>query len=238
MRKEPPVKVSQDKITFDVAELEPILCGPSMDIPAFEPGYVELKNDKNMVIRSLEKKEAPLLIDLVKKMIDKEEDFYDIVGVRVYAEILGWLRNRLKDPYQIIGIIDGELAGFANGRIMDEEIGISLHTMAFKRGLRAGAALYFAKCSYVFDTLELKEFWSTFESYNGLKRWGIGMAQQSYPWPEYQHELGGARVYYISDEYWRTTVKKYLQDMIGTDIIRPVPDELLKANEKFELPSE
>ncbi len=237
MKKEPPVKVSQDKITFDVSELEPILCGPAMDIPPFEPAYVELKG-KKMVIRPLKKEEAGIVMEEVKKMMSTEKDFYDIVGARVYAEILGWLRNRLKDPYQIIGVIDGELAAFANGRIMNEDINISLHTMAFKRGLRAGATLYYAKCHYVFEVLKQKEFWATYESYNGLKRWGIGMAQPSYPWPEYQHELGGARVYYVRDTYWKSTVKEYLEQMVGSKLTRPVPEELLKANEMLKPPTE
>jgi hypothetical protein len=51
-----------------------------------------------------------------------------------------------------------------------------------------------------------------------------------------QHELGGARVYYITKEYWQTTVKKYLEDMIGAKLQAPVPEDLLKAAEKFEVP--
>lgn len=62
------------------------------------------------------------------------------------------------------------------------------------------------------------------------------MAQPSYPWPEYQHELGGARVYYVTKKYWETTVKKYLSDCIGTELKRPVPEELLKKNEKLIIP--
>lgn len=236
MKKEVPVKVSQEQITFDVAELEPILCGPAMDLPPFEPAYVELKDGKKMVIRTLKKEEAPLVLELLKPMIEKADDFYDIVGVRVYAEILGWLRNRLKDPFQMVGIVDGVIAGFCNGRVMDEDVAVSLHTMAYQRGLKAGAVLYYAKAKYALEEIGVQEWWSTFESYNGLKRWGIGMAQPSYPWPEYQHELGGATVYYINQDYWNSTIKEYIKGMIGGDLIRPVPDELLKANETFVLP--
>jgi hypothetical protein len=75
-----------------------------------------------------------------------------------------------------------------------------------------------------------------YESYNGWKRWGIGMAQPSYPWPDVQHELGGARVYYVTKEYWNTTVKKYLEDYIGSGLISPVPEDMLKAAEHFEAP--
>jgi hypothetical protein len=238
MRKAPPEKVSQDKITFDVSELEPLLSAPPMDIPAFEPAMAKLKDGKVMIIRPLKKEEAPALLGYVKKIMEVDHDFYDIVGARVYAEILGWVRDRLKDPYQFVGIVDGELAAFCNGRLMNEEINISLHTLAFRRGGGAGAIMYYAKCEYCFETLKQKEFWATYESYNGFKRWGIGMAQPSYPWPDVQHELGGAKVFYVTDKYWKTTVKRYLLDLINTKLERPVPKDLLNSADKFKLPAE
>lgn len=236
MFKEPPEKVSQDTVTFKVSELEPILSGFPMRVPAFEPCYATLKDGSKLVIRHAKLEEVPKLLSFVRKMLDVDHDFYDIVGARVYAEILGWYRNRLKDPYTLLGLIDGKLVGFANGRIMNEDINISLHTMAFKRGLRIGAIMYYAKCDYVFETLQQEEFWATYESYNGFKRWGIGMAQPSYPWPEYQHELGGARVYYVTREYWETVIKDYVKQVAGTELVRPVPDDLLKKNENLEVP--
>lgn len=236
MKKAPPEKVSQETVTFHVSELEPLLSPPAMRIPPFEPAMVKLKNGETMLIRPLKIEEAPLLLAYMKKMMDVDHDFYDIVGARVYAELLGWVRNRLKDPYQLVGLIDGHVVAFCNGRLMNEEINISLHTMAFRRGLRAGAIMYYAKCDYCFETLKQSEFWATYESYNGLKRWGIGMAQPSYPWPESQHELGGAKVFYVTKEYWDATVKKYLEEMIQTKLERPVPAALLKANEKVVMP--
>lgn len=236
MFREPPEKVSQKEVVFKVSELEPLLSGPNSVVPVFDPAYVELKNGQKLVIRQVKIEEAPKLLAFIRKMIDVDHDFYDIVGARVYAEILGWVRNRLKDPYTLIGLIDGELSAFANGRIMDAGINISLHTMAFKRGLRAGAAMFYAKCDYVFNKLGQDEFWATFESYNGLKRWGIGMALPSYPWPDYQHELGGAKVYYLSKEYWDSTIHNYIKQMVGAELVRPVPDSLLKRNENLIIP--
>jgi hypothetical protein len=116
---------------------------------------------------------------------------------------------------------------------MNEDINISLHTMALARGGRIGAIMYYAKAAYAFEILGQKEWWATYESYNGWWRWGLGMAQPSYPWPEYQHELGGARVYYITKKYWDSSVKKYIQQMVGAELVRPAPDELLKKNEKI-----
>ncbi len=230
MRLEPPCKVSQEKITLDVREIEPVLRGYPMKLEPFPPAYVELKDGSIMVIREAKREEAPLMLKYVMQVMQSDHDFYDIVGARVYAEILGWYRHRLKDPYTLVGLIDGEWVGFANGRLMNKDINISLHTMALKRGLRIGAIMYYAKAQYAFEILGNKEWWATYESYNGWKRWGVGMAQPSYPWPEYQHELGGARVYYITKEYWDQAVSKYLQEMIGTELKRPVPEDLWEKN--------
>ncbi len=230
MRLEPPVEVTRDKITFDVSEIEPLLQGPAMDIQPFPPAMVKLKDGSTMVIREAKLEEAPVMLEYVEKVMKIQHDFYDIVGARVYAEILGWYRKRLKDPYTIIGLIDGEWVGFANGRLMNEDINISLHTMSLKRGLRIGAIMYYAKASYAFEILGQKEWWATYESYNGWKRWGLGMAQPSYPWPEYQHELGGAKVYYITKKYWDTTVHEYIKQITGAELVRPVPEDLLAAN--------
>lgn len=236
MKRTPPERVSQQVVSFSVDELEPLLSGPAMRIAAFEPATVQVKSGETMLIRPLERGEAPAFLAYIKKLMDVDHDFYDIVSARVYAEVLGWIRNRLKDPYQLIGLIDGHVVAFCNGRLMNEDINISLHSMAFRRGLRAGAIMYYAKCQYCFETLHQKEFWATYESYNGLKRWGIGMAQPSYPWPDRQHELGGAKVFYITREYWDTTVKDYLEQMIETRLVRPAPAEILKGNARIVMP--
>ncbi|MDZ7672248.1 MAG: hypothetical protein U5K53_05355 [Halanaerobiales bacterium] len=118
----------------------------------------------------------------------------------------------------------------------DKDVNISSHTMAFKRGLRIGATLYYRKLVYAFEEQKNNEVWSTFESYNGLKRWGIGMAQPSYPYPEYQHELGGARVFYVDQQYWNAAVKDYVSQMVGNDLSFDVSDELLEKNENLVMP--
>ncbi|HEY88553.1 MAG TPA: N-acetyltransferase [Thermoflexia bacterium] len=234
MRLEPPVKVTREKLTFDVREIEPLLQAPPMDIAPFPPAMVELRDGSKMVIRAAKLEEAPLMLGYVEQLMKIEHDFYDIVGARVYAEILGWYRKRLKDPYTLVGLIDGTWVGFANGRLMNEDINISLHTMSLRRGLRIGAIMYYAKASYAFDVLDQDEWWATYESYNGWKRWGLGMAQPSYPWPEYQHELGGARVYYVTKKYWDTSIKNYIQSYTGAELLRPVPAELLEKNAEIK----
>jgi hypothetical protein len=60
--------------------------------------------------------------------IDIDRDFYDIVGVRLYAELLGWYKYRVRNEYCLVGQVDGYLVGIVNGRMMNKDIGISLHT--------------------------------------------------------------------------------------------------------------
>lgn len=238
MRLETPCEVTRPQVTFDVEEIEPILQAPPMDLAPWKPATIELKDGRQLYIREAKLEEAPMMMDYVMKVMQAKHDFYDVVGARVYAELAGWYRKRLKDPYVLVGIVDGQLAGFANGRLMSKEINISLHTMALMRGLRIGAIMYYAKAYYGFEILGNEEWWATYESYNGWKRWGVGMAQPSYPWPEYQHELGGARVYYVTKKYWDVSIKKYVQQMVGAELNFDVPEEVIKANETMRLPDE
>jgi hypothetical protein len=238
MRLEPPEKVSREQITLDVREIEPLLQAPTMDLKPWPGAMITLKDGRTLYIREAKMEEAPMMLDYVGQVMKVEHDFYDIVGARVYAEILGWYRKRLKDPYTLVGLIDGVWAGFANGRLKNEDINISLHTMAFMRGGRIGAVMYYAKAYYGFEILGNQEWWATYESYNGWWRWGVGMAQPSYPWPEYQHELGGARVYYVTKKYWDAVARDYARQIVGAELVFDVPDEVVKANEVLRVPDE
>jgi hypothetical protein len=238
MRLEPPEKVSREQLTIDVREIEPLLQGPSMDLKPWPGAMITLKDGRTLYIREARLEEAPKMMEYIKKVMEADHDFYDIVGARVYAEILGWYRKRMKDPYTLVGLIDGVWAGFANGRLMDEDVNISLHTMALMRGGRIGAIMYYAKAYYGFEILGNQEWWATYESYNGWLRWGVGMAQNTYPCPEYQHELGGARVYYVDKKYWDSTVKDYVRQMIGADLVFDVPKDVVEANKELQVPEE
>ena len=99
----------------------------------------------------------------------------------------------------------------------------------FKCGIGAGTPLYLAKMEYAFGVLSVKEWWPTFESYYGFRRGAIIPAAFQKPYPEYQHELGGARVFYNTREQWKTYIKPTYRDLLGE---RSVPKELL---EKLEI---
>jgi hypothetical protein len=238
MRLEPPVKVSEEQLTIDVREIEPLLQAPPMNLPPFPEAMIKLRDGRMMYIRQATLDDVPAMLGYMKKIMEVEHDFFDIVGVRCYAEILGWARSRIKDPFTLIGMIDGVWAGFANGRMMNEDIAISLHTMTMARRGRIGWAMYYAKTYYALEIAGANEWWSTFESYNGWRMAGLEMAQPSYPWPEYQHELGGARVFYVTKKYWDSTVKEFAKQMIGSDLDFKVTDEVRKKNEKFSVPDE
>ncbi len=237
MRLPKPEPVTKEQVTFDVEEIEPFLQALPMDMKPWPTAMITLKDGKVMVIRAARKDEVPLMLPYMEKLMKVEHDFYDIVGVRVYAELLGWYRNRLKDPYVLVGLIDGVLAGFANGRMLNEDINISHHTMTFIRKGQIGTVMYYCKAYYAFEVLGCKEFWSTFESYNGW-RLGFQTVQPSYPWPEYQHELGGAAVYYMTRERWFKFLKNYVRDQVGADLVFEVPEEIVKVNETMTVPEE
>ena len=237
MKINPPVELTNSQFTFVAREIEPLLLAPPMDLPAWPEAQITLKDGRILYIRQAKLEEVPAMLGYMEKVMKVEKDFYDIVGARVYAEILGWARMRLKDPFHLVGLIDGEWLGLANGRVMTEDVAISLHTMTFSRRGRLGWAMYYAKTYYALEILKCKEWWSTFESYQGWRMAGIEMAQPTKPWPEYQHELGGARVYYLNQTSWKS-VKNFAVQMIGADMNFNVTDEVRKANEVFRVPEE
>jgi len=120
-----------------------------------------LKDGRILYIREAKLEEAPMMLEYVKRLLDVDHDFYDIVGARVYLKFWGWYRKRLKDPYTLVGLIDGQWAGFANGRMMSEDIMISLHTMALVRAANGAG-----------DVLCLKHFYG-FEIMLGIKNGGL-----------------------------------------------------------------
>ena len=55
-------------------------------------------------------------------------------------------------------------------------------------------------------------------------------------WPEHQHELGGARVYYVTKKYWDMVVKDYVRQMSGADLQFDVPQHIVEANRQLKIP--
>jgi len=227
----PPVPISFEKFSFSVEEIEDYLRGAPPDErfqKPLPPKIYRLKSGEPIIIRPASKDEAPAILESLKMLIDPkyDKDFYHLVAARTYSEVLAWAQSRQKDGYVIVGVNqNGELMGLANHRFWDEELAVSLHTMVFRRAERLGVILYLSKIEHAFDTVGVEEWWATFESPFGF-RLGFRFQHVTKPWPEMQHELGGARIYYITKDQWVKSVKPYAEER-GWMGERPVPDDLL-----------
>lgn len=191
--------------------------------------YITLATGEKMVVRQISREEVPLVLEAVRPLMTVEKDFYDIVASRMYAELLGYLRYRVKDEYCLLGTIDGVIVGIVNGRLLDAKVGMSYHTMTLRQGLRIGAQLFAAKMEYHLDFLNQEEVWIVAESPNGFRRWMIEYELESRP--DVWHELGGVPTYVLTKALWE---KHKPAKCTGR---RPVPEQLLKTAENPILPS-
>ena len=200
-------------------ELESVLRAPALEMPPYPAKVITLANSKQMVVRQVKRTEVPILLDAVRPTMTIEKDFYDIVGARLYAELLGWYRHRVRNEYCLVGQIEGYVVGIVNGRMVDQAIGMSYHTMAIDRGLKIGAHLFAAKMEYHIEYLNQQEVWITAESPIGFRRWMIeyDLIQQE----GVQHELGGATSYKLTRKLYFDSKARLVAGQ------RPVPKEKL-----------
>ena len=234
----PPVPISVDRFSFSVEEIEGHLRGAPPDErfqKPLEPKIYRLSTGEPIIIRPASRDEAPAILETLRKLIDPkyDKDFYHLVAARTYSEILAWYQSRQKDGYVIVGVReDGELMGVVNHRFWDENVAVSLHTIVFRRAERLGVVLYLSKIEHAFDVVGVNEWWATFESPFGF-RLGFRFQHVTKPWPQMQHELGGARIYYITREQWEKSVKPYAEEK-GWMGERPVPQELLEKTKPLK----
>ncbi|MEG1524172.1 MAG: hypothetical protein RRZ24_02070 [Clostridia bacterium] len=207
------------------AQLRP----PTIGMKTYEPKVIPLTTGEDMLVREATREEMGMIIDGIKVLLDHEKDFYDIVSARIIAELLGMLRYRVRDEYLFIGAVDGEIAGIVNGRLVNEKVGMSYHTMTLKRGARIGAQLFAAKMEYHFDFMNQDEVWIVAESPNGFKRWMIEYELESRP--ECGHELGGVPTYVLTRELWE---KHKDNKNVG---IRPAFEDVIEANKIVHMPA-
>lgn len=200
-------------------ELEALLRPPESRMPPYPPKVITLATGKQMVVRQATREDVPTILKAVRPTLDIPRDYYDVVGARTYAELLGWYRYRVRDHYCLIGQVDGILVGQVNGRMYTPEIGMSYHTLAIERGLRIGAHLFAAKMEYHLEYLGQSDVWITAESPIGFRRWMI--EYNLTPKEGVQHELGGASFYVLTRELWEASKSRLC---VGD---RPVPPELL-----------
>ena len=154
-------------------DIETYLRPPELEMPPYPPKVITLSTGGKLVVRQVDRNAVPTLLQAVKPTLEIERDYYDIVGARVYAELLGWYRYRVRNEFCLVGQIDGLLVGIVNTRSYDQDLDISLHTLAIERGLRIGAHLFAAKMEYSIEYLGRKEVLITAESPIGFRRWMI-----------------------------------------------------------------
>lgn len=209
-------------------DLERLLRPVDNPLPPFPPKVITLAGGEQMVVRQVDRDEIPDLLPHVEPLIHHERDFYDIVAVRVYAELLGFYRHRVQDEYVLVAQIDGELAAIVNGRSVNADVGMSYHTIALKRGLRVGAHSFASKMEYHIDVLGQKEVLVVAESPIGFRRWMIEYnLEKRFHVP---HELGGCPSYSLTRELFDRARGSLI---VGS---RPVPEELLKKARAGILP--
>jgi hypothetical protein len=184
---------------------------------------ITLATGGKMVVRQVDRDAVPVLLEAVQPTLQVERDYYDIVGARLYAELLGWYRYRVRDEFCIVGQIDGLLVGIVNSRMFSPELGISLHTLAIERGLRIGAHLFAAKMEHHIEHLSQEEVLITAESPIGFRRWMIEYGLEK---RDGQHELGGATPFALTRELYF----KNKDRLVAGE--RPVPPELMEVAER------
>ena len=119
-------------------ELEAVLRPMQYPMVPYPPKTITLANGKVMVIRQAVREDVPAILKSVHPCLFIERDYYDIVSARLYGELLAWFRYRVKSEYCLMGQVDGYLVGVVNGRLENEKVGMSYHTLAIDRGLRIG----------------------------------------------------------------------------------------------------
>jgi hypothetical protein len=204
-------------------EIESTLRPPDTPMPPYPPKVITLSTGGKMVVRQVFREDVPKILPAVRPTLDIPRDFYDVVGARLYAELLAWHRYRYRDVFCIIGQVNGLLVGLVNSRMYSPEVGISLHTLAIERGLRVGAHMFAAKMEHHIEYLGQDEVLITAESPIGFRRWMIEYGLELRPG---QHELGGAAPYALTREmYFRAKHRLVAGE-------RPVPPELMEVAER------
>ena len=192
------------------------------DVPKkpYPPKVITLATGSKMVVREASREEVPLLLNAIRPLLTVAADYYDIVSARIYAELLGWYRYRVRNEYCLVGVVDGELVGIVNNRLLDKKTCISLHTIALRRGGRIGAHLFAAKQEHAIENFGVDEILVTAESPIGFNRWMVEWGLE--PRAGVQHELGGANAYALTrDGYYKKKDKLVFGE-------RPVPQELIQ----------
>jgi len=217
-----------------IDQLEAKLRPPAVELAPYPSKLITLASGEKMVVREARREDAGALLGTVYPLLAVPKDYYDIVAARMYSEILGWFRYRVANEFVIVGAVDGVIAGIVTSRHVKDGLGMSLHTLTIKRGLRVGAQLFAAKMEHHIDYLNEDEVHIVAESPIGFKRWMIEyeLEDRSAQYPDLRHELGGVPTFTLTRKRWEAVKSA---KCTGT---RPVPAEVLKTANKLTMPEE
>lgn len=212
----------------EVDEMEAMLRPKLMKLPAWAPKQITLKDGRILVVREAKREEVDFLLETIRPLNTHDKEFFDLVSVRLYGELLSWKKYRVQDEYVLVGVIDGVLSGIVNGRCVKPGLGLSYHTLTLQRGGRIGANLFASKMEYHMDVLGHNEVLIVAESSNGFRRWmeEYGLKEKF----DVQHELGGVPSYVLDRETYDKMKGVLVQ---GT---RPVDPKLLAASYNLKKP--
>ena len=218
-----------------VDDMEKKLRPPDMGLKPYPPKVIILANGQKLVVREAQREEIEVMLDTVQPLMGVPKDFYDIVAARMYAELLGWYRFRVANEFVLVGAIDGVIAGIVNSRLVDEGVGMSLHTLTVERGLRIGAQLFAAKMEHHLEILGQKEVWIVAESPIGFRRWMIEYALESREdkYPGIHHELGGVPTYVLTRELFDAVRDQKVSGQRPVDAALLATADVLKAPEEY-----
>ncbi|MBA7681741.1 MAG: hypothetical protein GH143_01575 [Calditrichaeota bacterium] len=217
-----------------IDEMEKKLRAPEIELKPYPSKVITLASGERMVVREVRREETGVLLGTIHPLMGVPKDFYDIVAARMFAEILGWYRYRVANEFILVGAIDGVIAGIVNSRLVDGNIGMSLHTLAIKRGLRVGAQLFAAKMEHHLEILGQEEVYIVAESPIGFKRWMIEyeLENRAAEYPQVRHELGGIPTHVLT---------RALYDAVRDQKVtgkRPVDPAVLATAENLKMPDE
>jgi hypothetical protein len=133
-------------------ELEAVLRPTQYEMAPYPPKYITLANGKVMVVRQATREDVPEILKSVHPCLFIERDYYDIVSARLYGELLAWFRHRVKSEYCLMGQVEGYLVGVVNGRLENEKVGMSYHTLAIDRGLAGRGRLLAADARHLLQS--------------------------------------------------------------------------------------
>jgi len=211
-----------------IDQVEAKLRPPESVMAPYPAKSIPLASGDRMIVHEVTRDAVPVLLEAVKPLIAVAQDYYDIVAARTFSELLGWYRFRVKDEFCLVGSVKGEMVGLVNSRMVTDKVGMSYHTLAFRRGDRIGAHLFAAKMEHHFEYLNQEEVWIVAESPHGLRRWmgEYGLVFR----PEQWHELGGGPTFVLTRELWKENKAQKCQGE------RPVSPKLLEEARKMILP--